>query len=189
MKPYGSRWSCFDSYCTVPLPRRRNIAASLSHFWAGAPKVTYNWRFSINSHSEPSGHSSCIAGVFLFLVLETSNSLTLLSSVSAFQQYKIRWWVSPPFGEMWGQISKFDPQFLRPQWGRGKILVSRNAESTAELKLQNWSCWSKKFRGWIREPKNSFSPETLHNDRLDTLVSGGEQKIGSCPSILAVWPP
>jgi len=67
MKPYGGRRSCSDSYCTVPLRRRRNIAGSLSHFWAGAPKVTYNWRFSINSHSGPSGHSFHYDGIFLFL--------------------------------------------------------------------------------------------------------------------------
>jgi len=33
--------------------------------------------------------------------------------------------------------------------------------------------------------KISFSPETLHNDRLDTLVSVGGQRIGKFLSILA----
>jgi len=36
-----------------------------------------------------------------------------------------------------------------------------------------------------RTKKNSFSPETLHNDRLDTLVSVGGQRIGKFLSILA----
>jgi len=113
MKTCAGRWSFIDIYYSVPFRAPRNIAVSMSHFWARAPEVTYNWCYSKNSHIEPTGHSIHIAGIFLFLGLECCRARWELSNNPKFRGGE------PTFLRNLASNLKFWPQISPPPRGLG----------------------------------------------------------------------
>jgi len=69
-------------------------------FEVGAPKVAYNWRFSINSQIEPTGRGLYNDVTLLFFMLETSFFQYLPRSVGRFKITKMGVG-KPPF---WGNL-------------------------------------------------------------------------------------